>query len=293
MGNSQSGILAGVPTLARYVSFSIMPDSNVAKVVQELPGMIDGDACVVGFGAPLVSALGATIPGLTVFPNLSGKGIVTPSTQSALWLWLRGNDRGDLIHQTLKLQNQLGAALEIDDVVDAFQYKDSRDLSGYIDGTENPVGEDAVDAAIVKDAGSGLDGSSFVAVQQWVHDLSHFNSFTQDEQDNIFGRRKSDNEEFDGSPASAHVKRTAQESFDPEAFVVRRSMPWCDASDEGLVFVAFGHSFAAYEALLNRMMGLEDGIVDGLFRFTRPVSGAYYWCPPMKDGKLDVSAIVK
>lgn len=293
MGNSQSGVLAGVPKLARYVSFSIVPDSNAAAVVQELPGMIDGDSCVVGLGAPLVSALDATIPGLTVFPNLSGKGVVTPSTQSALWFWLRGNDRGDLIHQTLKLQNQLGAALEIDDVVDAFQYGDSRDLSGYIDGTENPAGEDAMDAAIVKDAGSGLDGSSFVAVQQWVHDLNHFNSFTQDEQDNIFGRRKSDNEEFDGSPDSAHVKRTAQESFDPEAFVVRRSMPWCDASDEGLVFVAFGHSFAAFEAQLKRMMGLEDGIVDGLFRFTRPVSGAYYWCPPMKGGKLDLSAILK
>lgn len=291
MGNSQSGILADVPQLARYVSFSIVPDSNPAAVIHEMPGFIDGDSCVVGFGAPLVSALEATVPGLSVFPNLSGKGIATPSTQSALWCWLRGNDRGDLIQQTLKLQNQLGAAFEIDDVVDAFQYADSRDLTGYIDGTENPVGDDAVDAAIVKDTGSGMDGSSFVAVQQWVHDLNHFHSFTQDEQDNVFGRRKSDNEEFADAPNSAHVKRTAQESFDPEAFIVRRSMPWCDASDEGLVFVAFGHSFAAFEAQLKRMMGLEDGIVDGLFRFTRPVSGEYYWCPPMKGGKLDLSAL--
>jgi len=293
MGNSQSGILADVPQVARYVSFSIVPDSNPAAVIQEMPSFIDGDSCVVGFGAPLVSALDATVPGLSVFPNLSGKGIATPSTQSALWCWLRGNDRGDLIHQTLTLQNQLGAAFEIDDVVDAFQYVDSRDLTGYIDGTENPVGDDAVDAAIVKNAGSGMDGSSFVAVQQWVHDLSHFHSFTQDEQDNIFGRRKSDNEEFADAPDSAHVKRTAQESFDPDAFVVRRSMPWCDASDEGLVFVAFGHSFTAFEAQLKRMMGLEDGIVDSLFRFTRPVSGEYYWCPPMKGGKLDLSALAK
>jgi len=293
MGNPQSGILADVPQLARFVSFSIVPDSNPVAVIQEMPGFIDGDSCVVGFGAPLVSALEANIPGLSVFPNLSGKAIATPSTQSALWCWLRGQDRGDLIHQTLALQNQLGAAFEIDDVVDSFKYADSRDLSGYIDGTENPVGEDAVKAAIVKNADASLDGSSFVAVQQWVHDLNHFNSFTQDEQDNIFGRRKSDNEEFDGAPVSAHVKRTAQESFDPEAFVVRRSMPWCDASDEGLVFVAFGHSFVAYEALLKNMMGLEDGIVDGLFRFTRPVTGAYYWCPPMKGKKLDLSALAK
>jgi len=293
MGNSQSGILADVPKLARYVSFSIVPDSNPAPVVQELPGCIDGDKCVVGIGTSLVSALDATIPGLSVFPNLSGKGISTPSTPSALWCWLRGNDRGDLIHQTLTLQNQLGAAFEIDDVVDSFQYADSRDLTGYEDGTENPVGDKAEHVAIIQNAGPGMDGSSFVAVQQWVHDLSHFNSFPQNEQDNIIGRHKSDNEEFDDAPDSAHVKRTAQESFDPEAFIVRRSMPWCDASDEGLVFVAFGHSFAAFEAQLKRMMGLEDGIVDGLFRFTRPVTGAYYWCPPMKGKKLDLSILVK
>ena len=293
MTSPQSGILADVPKLARYISFSIVPDSNPAAVIQELPGIIDGESCVVGLGAPSVTALDATIPGLSVFPNLSGKGVVTPSTQSALWCWLRGDDRGDLIHQTLKLQNQLAAAFEIDDVVDAFQYADSRDLTGYEDGTENPVGDKARDVAIVQNTGNGIDGSSFVAVQQWVHDLDHFNTFTQDEQDNIIGRRKSDNVEFDGSPNSAHVKRTAQESFDPEAFIVRRSMPWCDASDEGLVFVAFGHSFAAFEAQLKRMMGMEDGIVDGLFRFTRPISGAYYWCPPMKDGTLDLSALEK
>jgi putative iron-dependent peroxidase len=57
------------------------------------------------------------------------------------------------------------------------------------------------------------------------------------------------------------------------------------------MFVAFGHSFDAFETLLRQMMGINDGIKDGLFRFTRPVSGAYYWCPPMKDGKPDLSIL--
>ena len=76
-----------------------------------------------------------------------------------------------------------------------------------------------------------------------------------------------------------------------EAFVLRRSMPWASAEGEGLVFVSFGKSFDAFEALLGRMMGKDDGIVDALFRFTRPVSGCYYWCPPVKDGKLDLSVL--
>ena len=291
MYTPQPGILDDVPKIARYISFSIKPDSNCRTVVENLPDLIDGTQCVVGIGAPLVAELGADVPGLKVFPSLVGEGISTPSTQAALWCWLRGHNRGDMIHQTLQLEHHLSAAFEIDDVIDAFQYSDNRDLTGYEDGTENPSGEDAVNAAIVQNAVPGMDDSSFVAVQQWVHDLSYFNTFTQDQQDNIMGRRKSDNEELEDAPPSAHVKRTAQESFDPEAFILRRSMPWCDAGEEGLVFVAFGHSFDAYETLLRQMMGMNDGIKDSLFRISRPVSGAYYWCPPMKDEKLDLSIL--
>jgi putative iron-dependent peroxidase len=112
-----------------------------------------------------------------------------------------------------------------------------------------------------------------------------------EEQDNAIGRRRRDNQELTDAPPSAHIKRTAQESFNPEAFVLRRSMPWVDDKRAGLVFVAFGKSTVAYEALLARMVGTEDGISDALFRFTRPLTGAYFWCPPMKKGRLDLSAL--
>jgi len=129
-----------------------------------------------------------------------------------------------------------------------------------------------------------------VAVQLWRHDLTHFETLSEGQRDHIIGRRRTDNEELDDAPASAHVKRTAQESFAPEAFVLRRSMPWSEGLNEGLVFVAFGRSFDAFEAQLRRMVGLDDGITDALFRFTRPLT-SYFWCPPMRDGKLDLSAL--
>jgi putative iron-dependent peroxidase len=87
------------------------------------------------------------------------------------------------------------------------------------------------------------------------------------------------------------VKRTAQESFDPEAFVVRRSMPWAEGVRAGLVFVAFGRSFDAFEAQMRRTAGEDDGIVDALFRFTRPLTSAYFWCPPVRNGQLDLRAL--
>jgi putative iron-dependent peroxidase len=136
-----------------------------------------------------------------------------------------------------------------------------------------------------------MDGSSFVAVQQWVHDLEHFKHLEVNEQDNVFGRHISNNEEFDEAPEAAHVKRTAQESYEPEAFILRRSIPWVEGNDAGLNFIAYGKSFDAFEMILNRMVGNEDGIVDNLFRFTRPITGAYYWCPPVKDGQMNLAAI--
>ena len=170
-------------------------------------------------------------------------------------------------------------------------YREGRDLSGYVDGTENPTGDAAAQAALVDAASASLAGSSFVAVQQWLHDLDSFEAHPAPHRDNIIGRTQEDDVELDDAPPSAHVKRTAQESFIPEAFVLRRSMPWAEEEHMGLMFVAFGKSFDAFEALLERMIGLEDGIPDALFSFTRPLTGAYYWCPPMRDGKLDLDAL--
>jgi putative iron-dependent peroxidase len=291
MNTMQAGIVAPVPRLARYLGFSLQPGANPEQALNALRNIADGERTVVGLGDSLVRELGRSIDGLRSFAAVTGAGIDIPSTQLSLWCWLRGDDRGELVHRTRSICDALDDAFDCGEVIDAFQYGNSQDLTGYEDGTENPKGEDAIAAAFVQGQGKGLDGSSFVAVQTWLHDLDRFEDMTQQEQDNAMGRRRSDNEELDEAPPSAHVKRTAQESFDPEAFILRRSMPWADADDEGLVFVAFGKSFAAYETLLQHMLGLDDGVTDALFKFTRPLTGGYYWCPPMVDGKLDLSRL--
>jgi len=288
---SQPGILAPVPDHCRYLEFGLIPDADAAAVLQGLASCDAEPDLVVGFGPGLVRILGRDIPGLRPFPALTGSGCATASTQADLWCWVRGKDRGRILQSARAFVASVSSALRCDRVIDGFKYDTGRDLTGYEDGTENPKGDDAVDAAIVQDAGAGLDGSSFVAVQQWVHDLDRFAARPQAERDNIIGRRLSDNEELDDAPSSAHVKRTAQESFEPEAFVVRRSMPWANSNSEGLVFVSFGNTLDKFEAQLRRMMGEEDGVTDALFRFTRPVTGSYFWCPPVRDEKLDLSAL--
>ena len=291
MQSTQAGILADVPKMARFLSFSIDSSDDIADALKALVDICDPAETVIGIGKSLVDSLNKNIPGLQIFPALSASGIDIPSTPCALWLWLRGNDAGELFHRSRHIENAIAPAFTLNDVVDSFMYGDSRDLSGYIDGTENPEGDEAIKAAIVNNMGAGFDGGSFVAVQQWLHDFDLFDTMNPHEQDDVFGRHIADNEEFDEAPVSAHVKRTAQESFTPEAFMLRRSMPWKEGMSAGLMFIAFGKSFDAYDAILKRMIGLEDGITDALFEFTHPVSGTYFWCPPIKDSKVDMSAL--
>ena len=291
MRTPQPGILAPVPDLSRYLEFGAFPDFDPVPVLRELASRPVDQELVVGLGPGLVQWLGQSVEGLRPFPNLGGPACQVPSTQADLWCWLRGGDRGRITHSARSLTRLLRPAFRPDRMVDGFKYDRGLDLTGYEDGTENPQGDAALDAAIVGGARPGLEGSSFVAAQQWVHDLDRFEAKPEDERDNIIGRRIRDNAELDDAPPSAHVKRTAQESFDPEAFVVRRSMPWADAGGEGLMFVAFGKSLDAFEAQLGRMTGHEDGVIDGLFRFTRPISGSYFWCPPVSNGCLDLTAM--
>jgi putative iron-dependent peroxidase len=181
--------------------------------------------------------------------------------------------------------------LDVVDEVDAFGYRGGRDLSGFVDGTENPKGEDAVRAAIIAGRGAGLDGGSFVAVQRWVHDLDVVDRMTAAAASDAVGRDRETDVELEGAPVSAHVKRTAQESFDPPAHILRRSMPYGGIREHGLNFVAFGESLDRFERQLRRMAGRDDGVTDGILAFTRAVSGGYYFCPPLRQGRCDLSAL--
>ena len=286
----QPGILAPVPDHARYLEFVMTPDEDHRGALARLAELGGGHGTVVGLGANLIAGLGRRIAGLRPFPAAGGPGCTVPSTQADLWCWLRGGDRGELTNRARAVINMAAPAFRIDRLVDGFKYGRGLDLTGYEDGTENPEGDAALKAAILDDAAPALAGSSFVAVQRWVHDLDRFKALATSERNDIIGRRLSDNEELADAPPSAHVKRTAQESFDLEAFLVRRSMPWSDGAGAGLMFVAFGRSFDAFEAQLARMTGREDGTIDALFRFTRPVTGGYFWCPPVSDGSLNLAA---
>lgn len=284
-------IFEPIPAHARHLFFNLVPGADPRAALAALAAQCDGAGAVLGVGEPVAQALGVTVPGLRAFPHLPEAKPPIPATQQALWLWLRGDAPGDLLRRGHQLTALIAPAFTLQQAIVSFCHEDYRDLTGFEDGTENPQDAAATEAAVATGLGTGLDGSSFAAVQQWLHDFASFDAMPAAEQNDCFGRDRVSNEELDDAPESAHVKRTAQEDFEPEAFVVRRSMPWVAGAEAGLVFLAFGKSFAAYEAQLRRMTGHDDGISDALFRFSRPLTGGYYWCPPIRAGQTDLAAL--
>ena len=288
---AQPGIFEPVPAQGRYLTCQLRVGADPRAVLRRLAGQADGQHTIVGLGASLVRELDATVPGLRSFRGVEGARVKLPATPADLLIWLRGTDRGELLIRSRHLEALIAPAFDVQDITDAFNHNHGRDLTGYQDGTENPEGADAEAAAVLPDSAGLLAGSSFVAVQRWCHHMSRFEAMSKQQQDHAIGRERESNQELDDAPESAHVKRTAQENFDPEAFVLRRSMPWAEGNEGGLVFAAFGCSFDAFEAQLRRMSGAEDGIVDALFGFTEPETGAYFWCPPVCNGEIDLRAI--
>jgi porphyrinogen peroxidase len=295
----QAGILAEVPRQAGYLLLSREAGAQppaVAKALKRLVAALKNlpeankagaaGMHVLGLSDLLARSLGRPIAGHRPFLALANAKVDLPVTQSDVLVWLRGSDQGDLFHDMRRLCASVHGVLKVDSFVQAFKHRKGNDLSGFEDGTENPKDDLALACALQE------DGSSLLAQQRWEHHFARFDAMTPKARNHALGRDLSSNEELDDAPASAHVKRTAQESFVPEAFVLRRSMPWLEGHQAGLMFAAFARSFDAFEAQLKRMSGAEDGKIDGLFSFTRPLGGGYYWCPPVHaDGAINLTTL--
>jgi putative iron-dependent peroxidase len=287
----QPWVLELTPSVGAFYVYDLRPGADVRAALLRLRGAVRPSDGTVGLGAPLVKALGASVAGLRAFPALDGSTAKFPSTQGAVWVFAPGKEAVDVYDRGHAIREALGDGFALTEEVPVFRYRDGRDLMGFIDGTANPVDEEALEAAVLKGAGPGLDGSSFVAAQKYIHDVEGFHKLPPAARDDVFGRRHSDNEEMEDAPESAHVKRTEQEHFKPSGFMVRRSMPWGGVAQKGLYFVAYGESLDRFERTLRRMAGLEDGVTDAMLSFTRATSGGYYWCPPVRDGVLDLRAL--
>lgn len=240
-------------------------------------------AAAVSFGSDLWDRLFPRRPAhLRPFCALQIDRRVAPATHGDVFVHLT-SDRADLAFElAAALRTEMGRAVEVTEEVHAFRYRDARDLTGFVDGTENPKGKARAPAALVGDEDAAFAGGSYVFTQRYVHDLARWNVLPVAEQEGIVGRRKKDSEELSGArkPPTAHISRVVVEEAGAELEIVRHSLPYGTTTEAGLFFVAYMRRPDIAERMLRRMMGAaDDGLHDHLMDYTRAVSGAHFFAP--------------
>ncbi len=296
MARPQPGIFAQGTRSHYHLEFDLRPDAGDDAIVAGLRALREpsvtagGSNIVVGFGPALWRRLRpADAPvALEPFVAIEGDGRRAPATQHDLWVWTHGTGEDVELDVARAITVGLAPAFTLAAEQPCFVYKDSRDLTGFIDGTENPPVEEALDVALVPDGAVG-EGGAFVITQRWVHDLGLFHSWSVDDQEATIGRTKLDSVELDDKPDTAHISRVVIEEDGEELEIYRRSTPYGRVGELGLYFVAFSADPTRFDKMLARMFGTTgDGLHDHLTDFTHPVSGSYYFAPSLDalDGLL-------
>lgn len=210
---------------------------------------------------------------VTSFATLKAADWQMPSTQHDAWLWVAGEARGVVWETSLRIARALDSITQVASDVSGWIYRQERDLTGFIDGTENPPPDQAPSVA------ANEEGTAVVLVQQWRH-LSSFAALPLVEQQAVIGRTKVDSEELgeDLMPVDSHVARTVIEEDGNELAIYRRNTAYGGVTDHGTMFVGFCRDQHPLQVMLERMAG-EDGIRDALTRHTVPLTGAYYLAP--------------
>jgi putative iron-dependent peroxidase len=250
---------------------------------RDLNGLL---SCVTAIGAAAWDRLtGLPMPaGLHPFREIRADGRHAVSTPGDLLFHIRAT-RIDLCFQLAQqIMSRLAGAATVVDEVHGFGYFDERDLLGFVDGTENPAGAAAVQAAIIGPEEPAYAGGSYVIIQKYLHDLDAWNRLPVEEQEKIIGRTKLDDIELadDVKPTSAHNALNTIEIDGDEIKILRDNMNFgaVGAREFGTYFIGYARSPATTEHMLQNMfVGSPPGNYDRILDFSRAVTGNLFFVP--------------
>ena len=260
-------LLAAIPSLTAVVAAELGESELVSSVA---------------VGAALwPQIMGSPLPeGLAPFQALSDEDRHAPATPADLFIHIHSPRHDANFALARRIMDGLAPHVRLVEEIHGFKHQGGRDLTGFVDGTENPKGDARAQVALV--SGGPFAGGSFVSIQRYVHQLRRWDDMTVPDQEAVIGRTKVSDEEMDDSvkPPTAHIARVVIEEDGQELEVVRHSLPYGTTAEAGLYFVAYCASPEPFRKMLEAMV-LRDtqGLYDRLLDFSRPVTGAAFFAP--------------
>jgi putative iron-dependent peroxidase len=289
MYTPQAGIFALGTSSHSYLEFDILDAkkrtafSSTIAAIREPRTTTGGVNFVIGFRPELWRDLVPedAPPGVEGFNReIQGTdGFVMPATQHDALVWLSGSAYDVIFDMARSVVRDLAGLASLADETSSWPYRHDRDLTGFIDGSENPSLLDAPGAALLPEGVPGAAGTVLL-FQKWKHLASQWEALPIDRQEHIMGRTKPDSIELENKPSDSHVARTDQDQF---GHIFRRNMPYGGVDDHGTMFVGFSADQKRLSGMLDSMAGLVTGTRDALTRFTQPLTGSYYFVPSVES----------
>jgi putative iron-dependent peroxidase len=285
MSTPQSGLFALGTASHAYLEFDARPPEAAAGLVGAVAALreprttLGGVNLVVGFRPELWREL---VPeeaprGLEGFNRdlVGPDGYTMPATQHDAVLWISGSEYDVVFDMARDAITALEPSALVAEETSSWPYRHDRDLTGFIDGSENPSLVEAPEFAVIPDGIPGA-GGTILLLQKWSHDADAWEALPVARQEQVIGRTKDESIELDDKPAESHVARTDQDEFGK---IFRRNMPYGTVTDHGTMFVGFCAEQRPLTMMLENMAGVNDGIRDELTVYTTALTGAYYFMP--------------
>lgn len=206
-------------------------------------------------------------------------GFVMPSTQHDALVWLSGSAYDIVFDMARSVIRSLAGQAALREESSCWSYQHDRDLTGFVDGSENPTLLDAPAAALVPEGVPGAAGSVLL-LQKWKHLVTEWEALPVEQQERIMGRTKLESIELENKPSDSHVACTDQDKF---GHIFRRNMPYGTVDTHGTMFVGFSADQKRLSTMLESMAGLVSGQRDALTRFSLPLTGSYYFVPSVES----------
>jgi len=289
MYTPQAGIFALGTSSHAYLEFDLL-DSKLCRdfasaiaSIHEPRTTTGGVNFVIGFRPELWRDMvpDDAPPGVQGFnKDIQGtEGFVMPATQHDALVWLSGSSYDVIFDMARSVVHDLAGQATLAEETSSWPYRHDRDLTGFVDGSENPTLLDAPTDALFPEGVLGAAGSVLL-LQKWKHKTTEWEALPVERQEQIMGRTKPDSIELENKPADSHVARTDQDEF---GNIFRRNMPYGNIEDHGTVFVGFSAEQQRLSKMLDSMAGLVTGTRDALTRYTQPLTGSYYFVPSVES----------
>lgn len=289
MNTAQAGIFALGTSSHVYLEFDLV-DAKLCKdfaasvaAIREPRTTTGGVNFVIGFRPELWREMApdhspSHVEGFN--KDVAGvEGFVMPATQHDALVWMSGSAYDVVFDMARTVIQDLNGKAALKEETSSWAYKQDRDLTGFVDGSENPTLLDAPSDALQPDGVPGA-GGSVLLLQKWKHRTSEWEALPVAKQEQVMGRTKADSIELENKPEDSHVARTDQDKF---GNIFRRNMPYGNVDHHGTVFVGFSAEQQRLTKMLKSVAGLVNGSRDALTRYTQPLTGAYYCVPSVED----------